>query len=91
MAAGALALAVSAIFATKANKKFGSGTKTAFNEAASIKVVWSAQLFTTVAHSGFLQAQAELITLAAVSARTPIENGAFDLYTSNGNNLFIKP
>jgi hypothetical protein len=64
LSAAALVLAISAVFATKANKKFGTGTKTAYGPSGS-KVVWSSAIFTTSKVSGAVQVGVQLLTAAS--------------------------
>jgi hypothetical protein len=88
MAAGALVLAISAMFATKANKKFGSGTKTAYGPTGDgITIVWgSTKIFTTVARSGFAQVGVELYTVVNNNLIA-----GYQLFTASGHPLFMLP
>ena len=80
MATGALVLAISAVFATKANKKFATvGTAAAANSFYKLEVTGqgSASIFTTT--GGGLRIYAQLVT---VGASTEVPGTRLPMYTA---------
>jgi len=91
MATGALALVISAIFATKANKRFTPGITTGFLQDGDgyVKGFSGALLMTTVPLAGYLPAAVAIVT----SAHNFVVVGAENLVkgSSAGHQLYIKP
>jgi hypothetical protein len=75
MAAGALALTISAIFATKASKKFAPGLTTAYFSGSSVTgFIKGAAIFTTAGNvSGYLPAYMSVCTSGGSAITTPLE------------------
>jgi hypothetical protein len=83
--AGAALLAISAVFASKANKKFGSIT-TAANSALTYYVI-AGDLFTTATGGNLLQPVVKLVT-AGTSHSTIVSLGAL-IDPSNDDNALM--
>jgi len=80
LATGALILAASAIFATKASKKFGPNVSTGIYNGH--KLVWGSAVFTTKNVSGFVPVYMAIYTSSSATIAGDHQSG--ELLTVNG-------
>ena len=91
MAAGALVLAATAVFATKANKKFANFSTLSFTSGAiNVSVAYGSLVFTTFSFAGTSQQlKFAVYTTGTVNATQHIlTSGAMD--ANNGDPAYLK-